>query len=549
MKQIFKTLILLSLLPMTFLRSPEMVIANGDNPVNLQTLVPQNGPENSIPVEKTMTDILAISNATTVYGVDYMSNGNKIATLISATTNSPTILNISKPVSDRLLNYSLESLELLTIGSREFYTGKLTKPSIQATDVLITFSVYETQNKFIIENKWTNDEYYAPEGVINVYNFQVWSRNNANTKYLIEKIITKLEQIKTVEYLYTTQKTPDVYVEKAYYDHSGKININFLNSGSQQNINIKIVYIDEFGQSQTELMNNVWIGSGTTTKIINQGVILNANIFITSATGFKDAVFISGGSYSPLAGLNSTIQEFEHTIRTNNPVYYDNIIKLAGGAKLKGILNDQLTILRSLKPGSEPMNLTAQKSLAFEVFGNGIMTIFLECIHNGSIVYTAQYITVNGSAMVSLPLNNFRVGNTPVSLTDVKMIGFQMDKSINPTISNTEFKVQNIVFTDNPVSVSNTNQININSYQMSQNYPNPFNPETSIKLDIPVSGKVSLKVYDVSGKLVTTLIDKTMQPVNNFEVKFNGTNLPSGVYFYSLQTEGRVITKKMILQK
>jgi len=74
-------------------------------------------------------------------------------------------------------------------------------------------------------------------------------------------------------------------------------------------------------------MQNVWIGSGATNKIINQGVMLNANIFVTSATGFKDAVFITGGSFSPLAGANSTIQEFEHTIRTNSPIYYDNIIK------------------------------------------------------------------------------------------------------------------------------------------------------------------------------------------------------------------------------
>ncbi|HRE42036.1 MAG TPA: T9SS type A sorting domain-containing protein [Ignavibacteria bacterium] len=548
MKQIFKTLILLSLLPMTFLQSPGTVMATGDNSVNLQLLVPQTGPNNSVAVEKTMTDLLSSSNATNVYGVDYMVNGTKVATLIAATTNSPTILNISKPVSDRLLNYSLETLELTMIDTKEFYIGKLVKPSIQANDILISFCVFETQTQFIIENKWTNDEYFAPQGAINVYNFQIWSSSNVNTKYLVEKVKEKLSTIKPVEFLYSTQKTPDVYIENAYYDHSGKINLNFINAGNQQNITIKIVYIDEFGESQTELMQNVWIGSGATNKIINQGVMLNANIFVTSATGFKDAVFITGGSFSPLAGANSTIQEFEHTIRTNSPIYYDNIIKLAGGARLKGILNDQLTILRSLKPGCEPMNLTAQKSLAFEVFGNGKMTIFLECIHNGNIVYTAQYITVNGNAMISLPLNIFRVGNSPVSLSDVKVIGFQLDKGINPNITNTEFKVQNIVFTDNPVSITN-NSIISNTYQMSQNFPNPFNPETSIKLDIPISGKVTLKVYDVSGKHISTLIDKTMQPVNNFEVKFNGANLPSGVYFYSLQTEGKVITKKMILQK
>jgi N-acetylneuraminic acid mutarotase len=85
-------------------------------------------------------------------------------------------------------------------------------------------------------------------------------------------------------------------------------------------------------------------------------------------------------------------------------------------------------------------------------------------------------------------------------------------------------------------------------YQLSQNYPNPFNPTTKITFAIPQNGFVSLKVYDVSGKEVMTLVNKTMT-VGTYAVDFNGSFLSSGVYFYRIETGNFVETKKMMLVK
>ncbi|MBS1515196.1 MAG: T9SS type A sorting domain-containing protein [Bacteroidetes bacterium] len=85
-------------------------------------------------------------------------------------------------------------------------------------------------------------------------------------------------------------------------------------------------------------------------------------------------------------------------------------------------------------------------------------------------------------------------------------------------------------------------------YSLSQNYPNPFNPATKISFAIPTNGFVSLKVYDVTGKEVMTLVNKNMT-VGSYSVDFNGTFLSSGVYFYRLESGNFVETKKMILVK
>lgn len=85
-------------------------------------------------------------------------------------------------------------------------------------------------------------------------------------------------------------------------------------------------------------------------------------------------------------------------------------------------------------------------------------------------------------------------------------------------------------------------------FALFQNYPNPFNPETTIRYSIPGTGTVpvSLKVYDILGREVTTLINKE-QAAGNYELKFGGDNIASGVYIYRLTAGSYVSIKKMIL--
>jgi len=85
-------------------------------------------------------------------------------------------------------------------------------------------------------------------------------------------------------------------------------------------------------------------------------------------------------------------------------------------------------------------------------------------------------------------------------------------------------------------------------YHLFDNYPNPFNPETTIKFSLPKAGYVNLQVYNILGKSVATLVDKNIV-AGEYTVKFNGTDLPSGPYFYRLQTAEFKMTKKFMLIK
>jgi hypothetical protein len=104
---------------------------------------------------------------------------------------------------------------------------------------------------------------------------------------------------------------------------------------------------------------------------------------------------------------------------------------------------------------------------------------------------------------------------------------------------------------DNDGSVEYSNEINIlipNKTELKRNYPNPFNPTTSIQYTISNRQFVSLKVYDMLGSEVATLVNE-VKPAGNYEVNFEGGELTSGIYFYRLQVGDFVETKKMVFMK
>jgi hypothetical protein len=101
--------------------------------------------------------------------------------------------------------------------------------------------------------------------------------------------------------------------------------------------------------------------------------------------------------------------------------------------------------------------------------------------------------------------------------------------------------------TTDPTVSANENTI-LNTYYLFQNYPNPFNPSTRINYNVGEPGLVQLKVYNVLGVEVASLVNE-FKNSGNYSVDFNAAVLSSGVYFYSLSVNNFIQTRKMILEK
>jgi hypothetical protein len=98
------------------------------------------------------------------------------------------------------------------------------------------------------------------------------------------------------------------------------------------------------------------------------------------------------------------------------------------------------------------------------------------------------------------------------------------------------------------INVENISTEIPSSYSLGQNYPNPFNPMTNVQFSMCNAGNAKIVVYDIQGREVQTLVNEKLN-AGTYEVKFDGSELTSGVYFYKLITEGFTETKRMLLIK
>jgi len=99
-----------------------------------------------------------------------------------------------------------------------------------------------------------------------------------------------------------------------------------------------------------------------------------------------------------------------------------------------------------------------------------------------------------------------------------------------------------------PVSVEQVGSGVPEVYDLSQNYPNPFNPSTTINFSLPAASNVVLKIYDVLGREVATLLD-AQKGAGNYQVNFDASKLASGLYIYTINAGDFTSTKKMMLMK
>jgi hypothetical protein len=142
---------------------------------------------------------------------------------------------------------------------------------------------------------------------------------------------------------------------------------------------------------------------------------------------------------------------------------------------------------------------------------------------------------------------NTSIGDTLITVfNDAQNQNFQFNVNGNPASIN--FDPGNWILKD-LLGVTDTGILPIpGKYSLEQNYPNPFNPSTTIEYNLPQNGLVTLKVFNVLGKEVATLVNGPVE-AGIHKVNFDASKINSGVYFYTIDAGAYSETKKMILIK
>ncbi|MCE1164519.1 MAG: S8 family peptidase [Bacteroidetes bacterium] len=168
---------------------------------------------------------------------------------------------------------------------------------------------------------------------------------------------------------------------------------------------------------------------------------------------------------------------------------------------------------------------------------------------------TAPYFTYNGTSNLLIEVcytNTSYTSYTTVNSTAAAGMtyGYYNDNITGCTTTSGAVQANrpNVCFVLTATGTGNNTVVTPSKYELSQNYPNPFNPVTKINFAIPKQGFVTMKIYDVLGREVRTLVDEVKQ-AGNYSVDFNAAEFASGVYFYKLQSGDFSEIKRMILVK
>ncbi|MEO8666392.1 MAG: Cys-Gln thioester bond-forming surface protein [Ignavibacteria bacterium] len=386
-----------------------------------------------------------------------------------------------------------------------------------------------------------------------------------NFDYVDDTTTTSLPKVVYIVYNYYPGKNPGVgqlsnldnetaAIQLAIWHFTNNLNLSTITSTTVRNRAIAIAAAADLNGGASEVPTVLEITPDTDpdffvieTKKDNGTGLAVSNIQLTISQGSLSTNLIS----TPASGISAPVE----VIGTNNGT------------------------ITAFAP-----DITIPKGVLFRHITNACPKLILCCPSPGSLKTTAEWgalpvelasftssvsgrdLTLNWSTVSELNNYGFEIERADLSAGWMK-IGFVNGSGTSSTekiYSFTErnlnsgrcqYRLKQIDYNGNFEYFNLSSDVVVgvpSQFSVSQNYPNPFNPSTKINYDIPVSGKVSVKVFDISGKEVASLVDG-VQSAGYYTVLLNAGSLSSGIYFYNVNVEGEgqnfVMTKKMMLVK
>jgi hypothetical protein len=250
-----------------------------------------------------------------------------------------------------------------------------------------------------------------------------------------------------------------------------------------------------------------------------------------------DSLVVEGWNGSNLEYTRSFLNTTSWETLTLN---YDNINKIvirldsAGNGGLADYNFDNITFTNA----ALPVELTTFKGISGK---NGITLEWQTATETNNQRFEIERNTNSSWVEIgSIAGKGNSVTTNDYSFVDKNPVGDTIHYRLKQIDNNDNFKYSK--------EIAVAADLSPNNYSLSQNYPNPFNPSTTINYSITKAGKVVLKIYDLLGKEINTLVDENKQS-GSYSVIFNARNMPSGIYVYELRTDGFVSRSKMILLK
>lgn len=491
----------------------------------LQDLIPLDEINEDYAVESSPTDLIAITNATEVYAVDYIQNELSKASILALKTENG-VYEHTKYICDRLLGAELISVSTIEINDQQFIKSLIKNIDGTVEFVLsLSAKIVDNEAAFAIESHWNLDQY---EAATSFYNFQIWAKSIDDLHILGQQVLNLLEVQKPIT-TYTISTPPSVFVKKGTYTN-GALELQIINTNRTESIVFDAGIRDTETSTLETMTTTIDLGENYITDItLATGALFDIGFRIGDGISTPDDLFLSDGPWGLDAAQESTsVQSYE--ITENENTFNEDTFPVERNLHLNATTSSYVAAYRALTPRFQATDVSLFNALQLNAMGTGTLqvTFVKESIEDWEDQFKTTITLTDEFQEFDLSFDSFTspTGDTLI-LDDLITIVFTM-VSEDGSMQTKEMNLQDIQFAT--LEVLATEGFEIVATTMI-NYPNPFNSTTTIQLPT-ASASVQIKVIDMLGRIVDRqeLITENAGHTANY----TAPNLQVGIYTYQI---------------
>ncbi|MFD2916579.1 DUF6923 family protein [Psychroserpens luteus] len=495
---------------------------NANSGFTLEDFIPLGIINEDEVIDASPSDLVSITNATEIYGVDYLKNNTPIASILAIKTENG-VYEHTKYICDRLLGAELITVNTIDINGQSFIKSIIKNADGTYEFVLsLSAKVINNDENFAIESHWNLDQY---EQDVTFYNFQIWSNSVDDLFSIGQEVLNLLETQKSIS-TYNNSIPPTVFVRKGKYIN-GSLDLQIINTNSTENVTFdagfRTTETGEFGALNSTIdLNQDYI----TNLQLETGNLFDIGFRIGDGIATPDDLFMSDGPWGiDDSQTNTTVDTY--AILPNDFTFNDNDFPIERNMVLKATTSSYVAAYRALTPRFKAVDLSDYNSLKFSAKGTGNLEItFVKAsISNWEDQYKSTITLSNTSQNFVLPISSFQSGNgTDLELNDVVTVVFTM-VSEDGTTTTKELTLENLRLSQDTLSVDDLTQ---DTTALSA-VPNPMTSATTIQFTANQTETIQFVVYNQLGKVVYQTTHRAT-PGNN-EITLNRNNMSIGIYF------------------
>jgi hypothetical protein len=473
-------------------------------------------------IDASPSDLVSITNATEIYGVDYLRNNIPVASILAIKTENG-VYEHTKYICDRLLGAELISVNTIDINGQSFIKSIIKNVDGTYEFVLsLSAKVVNNDGNFAIESHWNLDRY---EQGVTFYNFQIWTNSVDDLFKLGQEVLFLLDVQKLIS-TYNNSTPPTVFVRKGKYIN-GALDLQIINMNATETIhfdaNLRTTETSEFdNMNSTVDLNEQYI----TNLQLETGNLFDIGFRIGDGLATPDDLFMSDGPWGIDYSQGDTTVD-TYAILPNDFTYAPNDFPIERNIVLKATTNSYVAAYRALTPRFKALDLSDYNSLKFSAKGTGSLEItFVKAsVSNWEEQYKSTITLDNLSQNYVLPISSFKSGNsTGLELNDVVTVVFTMI-SEDGTSNSKELTLENLRLSQNTADLEDVTQETMKLFAS----PNPITSATTIQFTTKQTETVQLVVYDQLGKVVFQTTHSATPGQN--KISLNSNNLSTGIYF------------------